>query len=96
MVGRVLIVQVNPLVDSEVEGPEDVVIELTHSSSYTLVAPHAASVIVHDADSPLPMVSIDVLDARAAEPTDAAMVPVAFQLRVSGQTTLLSRPPGPC
>lgn len=73
---------IGALNDVDIEGPETLTVEIRSAASYVVSGENSASVTFIDGDSPLPLVSVDVLDAAASEAGDGA----AFRVSRLGLT----------
>jgi len=71
------------LKDGEIEGPETMTVEIRSAAAYVVSGANSAAVTFLDGDSPLPVVSVDVLDADAGETGDVA----TFRVSRLGSTT---------
>ena len=54
------------------ESPETATLEVLPTASYAIAGSESATIIIQDADTTLPLVSIQALDAEASEAGDSA------------------------
>jgi hypothetical protein len=77
-----VVLPVEVIDDTQLEGPENVFVEVTSSTTYRIGSSAAANVVILDDERP-PTVSIEATDQSAAEPNDHG----ELMLRRSGEVT---------